>query len=198
MTLLGFLRSLVDTEAPCTTQGVEIRGTRMELKRCELPSKISYSLYAINGVYSEGDLILLKQDEERAAVVDYVTVDNNRQKNGVGTFLYETAAKDACRLGYTLKSSDYRSEFSEAFWQKQARKGRASCEVGWAGFFHTPFEEARRATQNTAQFEEMATRLPKPQVSKDADRYWPCNHYRIDNPCEMTSLAGIKSKRRRK
>jgi len=198
VTLLGFLRSLADTKDPCTTQDVEIQGTHRELKRCELPSKVTYRLYEKRSLHPEGEMLLLKKDKEKAVVVDYITVDNNRRKAGVGTSFYEMAAKEACRLGYTLQSSDYRSEFSEAFWRKQARKGRASCAAGRAGYFSTPLEVAQQAVLDPAQFEEMATRLPKPQTTEYADRYWTCDHYFIDDPCETTSLAGLKRKRRRK
>ena len=47
---------------------------------------------------------------------------------GIGTKLYEAAARVACRrFRLPLASDTARSSFSEGFWQKQVRKGRASC-----------------------------------------------------------------------
>lgn len=196
MSLLGFLRSLGTSTDFCELQDVTIRGTRMEFKRCELPSGITYRLYTDDNEYPNGEMVI-KHDRDQSSTVDYISVDDKNQKKGVGTFLYEAAAKDACQLGYALKSSDYRSEFSEAFWQKQALKGRASCIAGRGGLFITPLEEAQRLALDPVQFEEMVARLPKPQSSK-YDKHWGCHHYRIENPCETPSLAGLKPRRKRR
>lgn len=52
---------------------------------------------------------------------------------GVGTRLYEAAAHVACSSGRTLTSDDKRSRFSEGFWKKQAKKGRATCDASKPG-----------------------------------------------------------------
>ena len=46
---------------------------------------------------------------------------------GVGTRLYEKMYKTACSNGARLVSDDGRTDFSEGFWKKQQRKGRAYC-----------------------------------------------------------------------
>lgn len=207
MSLLGFLKSLATSADPCTTRDVEIRGTKLRLKRCENyprpgydTSKVSYLLFGDGAdpeaMKSEGTMHLVKRDRDRVVAVDSVFVDDKLQKKGVGTFLYEEAVRDSCRLGYALQSDYYRSEFSEAFWQKQARKGRASCVAGRGEVFRTPLEEAQHFALDPVQFESMAAQLPKPQGG-EYDKHWTCRHYRIENPCETPSLAGLKTRRKR-
>lgn len=49
------------------------------------------------------------------------------QRTGLGTKLYERAAKDACKLDRKPLASDtIRSRAAGGFWEKQRRKGRAS------------------------------------------------------------------------
>lgn len=47
--------------------------------------------------------------------------------SGVGTKLYERAARVACSNRAPLASDTRRTRYSEGFWAKQARKGRAMC-----------------------------------------------------------------------
>lgn len=60
-------------------------------------------------------------------VADQAMVDFPLRRKGLITRLYEVAAEDACHHGARLVSSIERSPFSEAFWRKQKRKGRARC-----------------------------------------------------------------------
>jgi GNAT superfamily N-acetyltransferase len=59
--------------------------------------------------------------------VDTVTVKPAVRRCGVGTRLYELAAKAACDRGHKLASDRMRSAASHAFWKKQLQKGRARC-----------------------------------------------------------------------
>jgi hypothetical protein len=88
--------------------------------------------------------------------------------SGVGTRMYEAAAQVACALGHALVSDDKRSRFSEGFWKKQARKGRATCDTSARG-----------------------TRLNDDLSYKGT---WKCHRYRLTCPAPR-SLAGIRSKR---
>lgn len=56
-----------------------------------------------------------------------------RPGQGVGTRLYEAAAQFACGRGRQLSSDTKRSRFSEGFWAKQAKKGRATCDARAGG-----------------------------------------------------------------
>jgi GNAT superfamily N-acetyltransferase len=47
---------------------------------------------------------------------------------GVGTRLYEAAAVLACDKRRVLRSDSRRTMYSQAFWEKQVRHGRAVCE----------------------------------------------------------------------
>jgi len=56
-----------------------------------------------------------------------IDVDESVRRQGVGTKLYERAARIACesRYGKPLVSDTDRSPMSEGFWRKQVDKGRA-------------------------------------------------------------------------
>ena len=49
--------------------------------------------------------------------------------DGMGNEMYRLAAEEACRRGGVLTGSHYRSPFSENFWKKQIREGRAECDT---------------------------------------------------------------------
>lgn len=56
--------------------------------------------------------------------------DPNQRRCGLGTKLYEAAAKWGCERGLKLTSDVLRSTDSQGFWEKQVKKGRARCMVG--------------------------------------------------------------------
>jgi len=56
-------------------------------------------------------------------LVDSIEAEHKRA--GIGTMLYEAAARESARRGGRLASFDRVSEASEGFWQKQQRRGRA-------------------------------------------------------------------------
>jgi GNAT superfamily N-acetyltransferase len=57
--------------------------------------------------------------------VGLVDVDWSCRQKGIGTLLYEIAAREACKRGAPLTSDMLRSHMSNEFWLKQYRKGRA-------------------------------------------------------------------------
>jgi GNAT superfamily N-acetyltransferase len=88
---------------------------------------------------------------------------------GIGTKLYERAARYACRLGAPLASDSSRTRFSQGFWEKQAKKGRAVCVKG-----------SGKATKLTDEFEHKGK--------------WTCGTYALECPAPR-SLAAIKKVR---
>ena len=52
-----------------------------------------------------------------------------RQRERIGTQLYEAAAREACRRGFPFMSDMERSPEADAFWRKQERKGRATRKI---------------------------------------------------------------------
>jgi GNAT superfamily N-acetyltransferase len=60
----------------------------------------------------------------RATVIH---VRRDMRRCGLGTQLYERAAKLACEMGYPLSSDYSRSANAQKFWEKQVAKGRAIC-----------------------------------------------------------------------
>lgn len=74
--------------------------------------------------------VTLKND--LGPTIGYIEVDDVYQRRGLATKLYEAAAKEACRWLKSPLYSDYeRSAAAQAFWEKQVRKGRATCERPW-------------------------------------------------------------------
>lgn len=61
------------------------------------------------------------------------------QRCGVGTKLYEAAAQFGCtQLGAPLRSDYGRSAAAQSFWEKQVKKGRATCAKWIAGEVEAP------------------------------------------------------------
>lgn len=85
---------------------------------------------------------------------------------GLGTWLYTAAAQFACKHGAQLTSDDKRSRFSEGFWKKQARKGRATCDASQRG-----------------------TRLADDLSYKGS---WRCKRYILNGCPPPKSLAGVR------
>lgn len=60
--------------------------------------------------------------------VGFIDVHPSMQRCGVATKLYERAASIACKEGGSpLRSDTERTAYSQGFWDKQVRKGRATC-----------------------------------------------------------------------
>lgn len=89
-----------------------------------------------------GELSAFTTSHHKTVVVDNVAVGPRRA--GIGTRLYEAAATWACRrAGKPLASDEKRSGYAQAFWEKQARKRRARCELRVNDLVRDPAE--RRA-----------------------------------------------------
>lgn len=68
------------------------------------------------------------RDGKEVVRVHEIAVDRQHRRQGIGTRLYARAAALAChRFRLPLASNVLRSDDSEAFWQRQVRKGRAEC-----------------------------------------------------------------------
>ncbi len=111
-------------------------------------------------------------DEE--LIVGTVRVADTHQRCGVGTQLYTRAAAIARKLRMPLVSDSTRSEAAEMFWQKQERKGRATCARKGKG-------AAKLAWNPTTGFSPARGR-------------WSCQQY-VLKP-DATDLSGLKAKRK--
>ena len=115
---------------------------------------------------------------------------------GIGTRMYERAAREACtRGGKVLSSSNLRSAFSERFWTKQLRKERAVCSANRAVVYDRPHKDLvadlRSGHVTVPQFNQLVANLPAyPGIS------WPCETIAL-KPCPApASLEGLKRRRR--
>lgn len=107
---------------------------------------------------------------------------------GLGTRLYERAARAACKVGRgsALTSDSTRSVFSENFWRKQVRKGRAECigDGSQSAYYNAPLNKAREyffqkeKMLDGPEYEAFLARLPKPITDAEGYRKWPCDYYR--------------------
>jgi hypothetical protein len=66
-----------------------------------------------------------------ALEVESIAIEDAKfRRCGLGTKLYEAAAKWGCANGMKLTSDVLRTTDSQGFWEKQVKKGRARCMVG--------------------------------------------------------------------
>lgn len=101
--------------------------------------------------------------------VEGIEVEPPYRRCGVGTRLYETAAKLACSRGETLASDAARSVDSQGFWAKQVARGRAKC-----------VEPTKISTREDGQY---------------AYGRGGCMFYALKR-CSITTLAGARRKRK--
>lgn len=127
-------------------------------------------------IIAQAALELGEEEEDGLASVAFAKVFN--PGCGIGTKLYEYMQDLACKHRLRLASDTERTRFSEGFWTKQVRKGRAQCR---------PMKHRSRG----------ATRLNDDM--KDSGGYWDCYQYEMKNVCPTDrSLAGRRKKRRAK
>lgn len=75
-----------------------------------------------------GRVIVKQAVADAPPFVSNVVVDDPHLRSGIGTKLYEEAAKVACQqFKQPLHSDEERSLPAQRFWEKQVRKGRATC-----------------------------------------------------------------------
>ena len=111
--------------------------------------------------------LVAAEGEKNGLAVAYA--ETTKPGAGVGTRMYEAAAQVACTSHRVLMSDDKRSRFSEGFWKKQQRAGRATCDASRPG-----------------------TRL-NDDLSYRGN--WRCHRYRLNACPAPPSLAGVKRKR---
>jgi hypothetical protein len=80
-----------------------------------------------------GEMDLLVRKSSYGRFTQVIFARSRTPGAGVGTKLYERAARVACRENAPLMSDRYRTQYAEGFWTKQARKGRATCVVAKGG-----------------------------------------------------------------
>ncbi len=98
-----------------------------------------------------------------------VEVDPSARRCKLGTKLYMAAADYACREGLEMVSDVYRTEFSEGFWDKQRKRGRAACVTGAGGFRLDPAGDLDKVIGS-----------------------WPCERYKLKK-CQV-DLSGHRRK----
>jgi hypothetical protein len=125
---------------------------------------IGLKAFTGNGANIAGSM-LLSFTPQKTLKVDWIHVDKNLRRCGVGTQLYAYAAKYGCRKDTPLQSDSLRSGFAESFWAKQRSKKRATCR-GTHGLVNdgVPFPG----------------KLPE---------HWPCKYY--VTKCPVISFAGV-------
>lgn len=110
----------------------------------------------------------LRADRDDGALhVKAITVDATARRCGVGTKLYEQIASVACAEGAELRSDRRRTGYSEAFWRKQSKKGRARCNPG-SGI--------------NLSYKDRKT----PKEIRGNTAYWPCATWTLEAPCDAT------------
>lgn len=80
----------------------------------------------VDGKYV-GNLSVIRAIERPFYRVNNSKVELAFRGQGIGKALYNAAAAHACRNRRKLVSDTQRSEWAEAFWRTQARRGRARC-----------------------------------------------------------------------
>lgn len=123
--------------------------------------------------------------------------DPKLRRAKLGTKLYEKALELTCREGLRLGSSSMRSEFSEAFWRKQVRKGRARCEggkgVGPGSYYRIPRAELLELGLQDSEVREATRKLPKPKRDAQGEGFWRCPRYVIKKEtCRKPELGRIR------
>lgn len=122
-----------------------------------------------------------------ALIVGEIEVEEGARRSKVGTRLYEAALVVGCRAGLPVTSDSLRSQYAEAFWQKQQAKGRATCTPGRGSFYDGPTGGKVRPG------------LPIPGEDGAGDPAWQCKRYEIKAPCAVPSLASApRAKRHRR
>lgn len=157
------------------------------IAQCEIPdTKDNVETYFVLDRQVQPKAALVLENRRQGLVVTAISVKERKdQHKRLGTRLYEFAAELACKRGKPLVSDTERSQFAEAFWRKQTAKGRAGCvEAGGAVFYANP--TVHLTPQERAK-------LPQP----DGD-FWPCKRYGVTKPCAVTSLEGMKRRRRKR
>lgn len=81
--------------------------------------------------------------------VEWIRTHPTERAGGLGTAIYESLASVACGEGVALASDVWRSKYSDAFWKKQYRKGRAFAVT--SGFDQRLSARERKRTPDAAE-----------------------------------------------
>lgn len=125
---------------------------------------------------------------------------------GYGTMLYEAGLRLACEEQRAYSSSSMRSVFSESFWGKQARKGRAACVPGEGTYYRLPLDadleeaylDGRISEETFSAIMERAEALLAQRVDDAVgEKVWPCKRYLIPagQTCSIDSLKGLRGRK---
>jgi GNAT superfamily N-acetyltransferase len=188
------------------------------------PKITSIDLFA-NGDDSKVGELHLARVNAHLLVGRWIHVEPELRRYGWGTRLWEQGLRVARAQGLQLASDKTRSPFMEAFWRKQAAKGRAECIQRGRGTYHTPpllnlatdmrracaFDMRMAQAQGTFPLSEneklwldrcVLTRVraalrhaPKP-AGKPNDQHWPCRRWGIRPTYAGSALDGLRGRQR--
>lgn len=159
------------------------------VSQCELPStEPDVETYFVLDAATQSKpkaLIAVKPRGLDLVVIAIDVKERADMRQRFGTRLYEFANELACKRGLRLASDAERSQFAEAFWRKQVSKGRAMCVAkGRATVYEAPAAHLSP---------EARAKLPQPEGDS-----WPCKRYGVTKPCAVTSLEGVRRRRRKR
>lgn len=136
-----------------------------------------YEMFEINAFRNGIGVGTMDLDEERQGELTVSWIRVNDPRCGTGTQMYQHAYRIACRRGKRLVSDVSRSDASEGFWSKQAKKGRATCVKGRG--------TRLRWSHRDSYFENVG--------------HWPCEYYRMKTVCPRNiDLSGLIRRRSRR
>ena len=158
----------------CPRFSIATKAYPLKRKAGEPLTAIDFKLIAANATRKVGaGFLMVELPAPGVAVASAIEIDEDYQRCGLGTKLYEAAARWACASGRQLRSDEVRSAASDGFWRKQAAKGRAVCapatKTDW-----------RERTGPGVIWERGG-----------------CAYYTLTTPCPTPSLAEAPARKRR-
>lgn len=165
-------------------------------------------------------VLTLKADGSYKVIT--IDVDESFRRKKLGTAIYEEMLAFACSKGAPVRSDELRSHYAEAFWRKQAQKGRATCRKPLepaqypAGMVFTePLYKVRRGIADKCRtkhpysqkdadactekgMEKVMSTLPEPKMREGYGAYWECDDYELSLKSCGSSLDGLRKKRKKR
>lgn len=84
------------------------------------------------------------RDHDDLLEVRFIQIEKSSRRCGIGTKLYEEAARLAAEQGKRMASDTSRTRATQRFWEKQVEKGRAQCiQAGLAVKLNENLEQMR-------------------------------------------------------
>lgn len=160
----------------------------------DIPPPIRISIHKKGQPASIAEGILEHLDNRNVALT-HLTVSPELRRKKIGTRIREEALRYACSVGKAFLSDESRSEFEQAFWEKQVDKGRASCAEPGKGFYYSApkayYEKlVEKGEMSQKEFDDLFNGLPKPIGTGD-QQFWPCRRFAIKKPCDHQTLDGL-------